>query len=489
MSVIPTNLGASHSLGGADVANAALWAEFERRRRADRLNRRKRVSEVQQILLEVQKERHSSTEGSVCHTPHSLSHSLSASASALPSPGRLLASSASTPPKRPSEVQLILAEVQQERLAAAGSALAQVPTASSVAVAPTPVHPAQTAASPQRRRLNFEASTIEGAGVAAATSPPRLATIKARLPRSPSPGRSTPSTARRSRSTPQLSVPRVRPESPATKRLSQAGSVGRGTPFETDEARNWAANLRRPPNRSSSPNGDRSGASNYCLGPQGPPEAYPAGGWDDRTACPRNFNGFDARLPPAPKMRPTLRLYGASSRISPGVQQVSSRGLLSGQQAAGASSSSRHGSASPAPSSGVCAAGGGSRARTASNRKTQIASDGAASENKARASLLLAEERLLEAGRRLEQLPDVGPGGSSGVEEAGIRVGVDSSATAVADNAAGETNAGLDVEAESRADELSNDATKPQPSLAVRSTTSEAATVESNAVREPIGPR
>lgn len=59
-----------------------------------------------------------------------------------------------------------------------------------------------------------------------------------------------------------------------------------GACFETGKAQEWAAGLRKSPRPASQPRGDIICETKTQLVP------YPAGGWDDRTACPRSFNGF-----------------------------------------------------------------------------------------------------------------------------------------------------------------------------------------------------
>jgi len=55
--------GGSDGNGAADTANAALWAEFERRRREDRQQRGRFVGDVQLILAEVRKQRDGAAKG------------------------------------------------------------------------------------------------------------------------------------------------------------------------------------------------------------------------------------------------------------------------------------------------------------------------------------------------------------------------------------------------------------------------------------------
>lgn len=59
-----------------------------------------------------------------------------------------------------------------------------------------------------------------------------------------------------------------------------------GTCFETGKAQEWAAGLRKSPRPASQTRGD------FICGTTTQPVAYPAGGWDNRTACPQSFNSF-----------------------------------------------------------------------------------------------------------------------------------------------------------------------------------------------------
>ncbi|CAE8614584.1 unnamed protein product [Polarella glacialis] len=256
---------------------ADFWAEFERRRRADRQLRRqqKKVSEVQLILEEVRNERTVSSKGTpdlkACPSPARAAcgangrgsggvglGSASASQSRLASPSPKKALSFSPSPRRPSEVQKILAEVQQERLAAAEASPGPKPTAK-------PKDPKATQAP-----IRPSTSSLRTA------SPSRPSTSSSARPTSATQNRHSTSSWR-------ASSPK-RPDSSSPKRRHQLNNVA------TSEAAQWAAGLRREKSRSAIgeiPLGDR-----YASGGSGQPVAYPAGGWDDRTACPKIFDKF-----------------------------------------------------------------------------------------------------------------------------------------------------------------------------------------------------
>jgi len=239
----------TNGVEAANAANAALWAEFERRRRADRQQRRQRSSEVQQLLLEVQKERSTGITEST--------------ASASPAMWRTPMTMSSS--KRVSEVQLLLAEVQQERLRA--SPQGKAPKLPLGDPAPLPIARRTT---PSPRQLSFEATALTS------TPPPksRSRSSTARLQRSASP--------QRSKSSPPPRVPRARSSTP--KRMHQLGAVA-GDAL----ARDWALRLRQP--AAARVENEVQGASKYSILEKPSLAAYPAGGWDDRVSCPPTFTG------------------------------------------------------------------------------------------------------------------------------------------------------------------------------------------------------
>jgi len=381
--------------GGAEAAHSVFWAEFERRRRADRLQRQARGSEVRKILEEVQQERHKITE----------------EFGTVPSAAVATVGIRNPSPKKASEVQQILAEVQRERQGAtavcegaaamcqgaaatcpAGAAVRPLATTAATAAAvavgaartPSPKRPAP------RRDANNGADSSLVAAATASPAPSPIATVAA-VPSPDSetsnteegrrrtavfvdddlwgkdedevaatgaggPGKtsSSPSQATKSNSqceeslefpprpgagglVPQTSAgsvvvsgvlaastPTLSP--PAKTRLLhvQGGSTQaspprrRGKPksqsppplqrtssprlkrvhqlprksfdcAEAQQALRWASSLRRLPSARAS--------SGWCGENEdeessAPPKAYPAGGWDDRTSCPKSFNGF-----------------------------------------------------------------------------------------------------------------------------------------------------------------------------------------------------
>lgn len=396
--------------GAVEAANAALWAEFERRRRADRQNRKGHVSEVQQILLEVQKER--SVDGSVCPTP-----SLWSCTPVVPSPGGRQAPLITPSPKRTSEVQQILAEVQQQRLVAAGadtvpgqgearrrangrgtalgSAVTKAARKGALGAPVAPVPDSRTATSPQRRKLSFEGtSTPVGASADTPVFVSGGCVAKARAGRSPSPSRRTrdPSPPALGRSSSQAAAqrpPRARSSTP--QRTLQVGAVGRC--FETDEARCWAAGLRRHAERASSPNDDAAGSSSrYTIGPQGPPEAYPAGRWDDRITCPKNFGGFPSKLAPPPRRTGAIKA------------SASSRYLEFRQATSDASTPQLRGFSPPSRLSSIHGGSSANTGRGGDSRRSRhnpFAVADAPNEANQIALLRVAEERMEQAAARL----------------------------------------------------------------------------------------
>jgi len=136
----------------AEDANAALWAEFNRRRKEDRLHRQgmRRGSEARQILSEVQQERDQGLGASAASsflgepaTPVGTSSSMLAlqlaaspgQGSCIGTPSFRSAGALSPGRRNDSEVQRMLAEVQEERRAAAAMSLRVVasPARSTVA--------------------------------------------------------------------------------------------------------------------------------------------------------------------------------------------------------------------------------------------------------------------------------------------------------------------------------------------------------------------
>jgi len=358
---------------GAEAPLAAWKAEFERRRRVDRQQRRleRGASEVQQILLEVQQERHATTDHSFCSkstasapgTPpasHRCSHSpnFSSGGHQLPKQERQVSS-----------LQQILADVQRERQAASAAAAAAVTSAKPEAAAtktkaariePKPQSKAASKAaakpssnlatvtipkampksaarpadstrssahSPQRRQLNFEGAVgskpqalkpREASATKQAQSGEKAAlpaSLPAALQRLQQQQQQQPHLPRQ-QGTSQPRKPRAaklrrsqspRPRSTSPKRRLEVGCVRQA--FENIMAQAWAADLRRY------------GADDCSSGKQ-QVQAFPAGGWDNRTTCPRLFSGRPGR--PQPQERPAERKGLARSSSAP--QIIRARG-------------------------------------------------------------------------------------------------------------------------------------------------------------------
>lgn len=252
----------SGDIVSADAANDVLWAEFQRRRRADREVRRKRISEVQQILLEVQQERLNSLDVLLLDSPAKRALNFSPS------------------PQKPSEVQQILAEVQQERLAAAIS-LASVPPSVKQPFQAASLTPSSLCAQtvPTKLYLCSEASQGFSAANIADTSAVRGVRLhgSSRNLRTSSPSCRTPvARSLQKIKSPSCAAPKPRAASTSPSRSS-----------ETRPSSAVVRTLQRPAGQSNA-----SPETQYVLGPKPKPEAYPAGGWDDRISCPPTFDGF-----------------------------------------------------------------------------------------------------------------------------------------------------------------------------------------------------
>ncbi|CAJ1382420.1 unnamed protein product [Effrenium voratum] len=219
----------------------SFWEEVQRRRREER--RRRKPSEVQQLLQDLRKERAQdpvqSPTGSEATAPGSGSE-------------RVVSVS-----PRGSEVQQILAEVRQERLTRTFPGVSRrQPKAQ-----PTPARtPARTA--PPRAPALAPASAPAPAAAERKASPVRRQLFK--------------EPERRGRVS--VTGTRDRDDSPALKRRHELGSLGSGS------VGLWSADLRR--------SGSPTGASQEDRFESTEAQAYPAGGWDTRTSCPRSFDDF-----------------------------------------------------------------------------------------------------------------------------------------------------------------------------------------------------
>ncbi|CAJ1437295.1 unnamed protein product, partial [Effrenium voratum] len=154
-------------------------------------------------------------------------------------------------------VQQILAEVRQERLTRTFPGVSRrQPKAQ-----PTPARtPARTA--PPRAPALAPASAPAPAAAERKASPVRRQLFK--------------EPERRGRVS--VTGTRDRDDSPALKRRHELGSLGSGS------VGLWSADLRR--------SGSPTGASQEDRFESTEAQAYPAGGWDTRTSCPRSFDDF-----------------------------------------------------------------------------------------------------------------------------------------------------------------------------------------------------
>eukprot|EP00438_Fugacium_kawagutii_P002289 Skav226048 [mRNA] locus=scaffold211:106333:113667:+ [translate_table: standard] len=128
----------------------SFWEEVQRRRREER-ERRQTTSEVQQLLQEVRKERSANPESVQSPT----------SGSEATRPGSEHRACSLSPPRQPSEVQKILAEIRQERCKASpASAGTQRTRPKAAPSAPAPknksVNPVQRKARRQRKSFSDE---------------------------------------------------------------------------------------------------------------------------------------------------------------------------------------------------------------------------------------------------------------------------------------------------------------------------------------------
>jgi len=295
---------------GAEVAHAALWSEFQRRRQEDRQRRPKRLSDVRQILKEVQQERHQNGEGASCE------NSLSAI-----SLDTLVAQRSSSPTKK-SEIMQLLAEVQEQRNSA-GSIDIRHPSAPSGIIKGT-THTSQTQARDSAEQAH---DTCSSASPEKNDQDGHPAVHSAKLIQNPSyvpatdhipslPKQSDRAAAKNShqdkqcaakqnsnRPPSQAGVRRPRRQSSGTclrrqssleeSRRHQFGAAV-STAFDGPLAEQWAANLRLSKATSQK-------ADSLHRGVQ----PYPAGEWDDRTSCPQTFQGFTSHSKPCPQDAPT----------------------------------------------------------------------------------------------------------------------------------------------------------------------------------------
>lgn len=250
----------------------SFWEEVQRRRREER-QRRQSTSEVQQLLKEVRKERRANPESVQSPT----------SGSEATGPGSENRAYSFSPPRQASEVEKILAEIRQERcFASPASARPARPAPKAQRVRPK--NPPQSEPMPRQK-----------------ASPVRKQLFK--------------DVKSHSSQSQQLSMTRTfsssstsRMESPS--RLLELGCLGKGC------TGSWSAQLRSylPSNGTQDePEADDRFAKTAV-------QAYPAGGWDSRTSCPRFFDNFPGgvikRNPneTLPRARSLPRLKASRSR-------------------------------------------------------------------------------------------------------------------------------------------------------------------------------
>eukprot|EP00930_Biecheleria_cincta_P044804 TRINITY_DN30856_c0_g1_i2.p1 TRINITY_DN30856_c0_g1~~TRINITY_DN30856_c0_g1_i2.p1 ORF type:complete len:319 (-),score=31.25 TRINITY_DN30856_c0_g1_i2:186-1118(-) len=264
------------STAESGATSSAFWAEFQRRRREDRQQRQQpsRISEVQQILIDVRKER--AADGcSTMNSPELEASRTLGSASPFhcnvggdaSSPQIRRTLSFSPSPRKPSEIQKILAEVQQERLAATGA-----PTSGArgkAAVCRQALFGSKTGSCQQQpvqsRQSSVSRKRHSSLGM----------TVSAKCqPNSVTGSRKPTSSRRRSTST-------------TPKRRHQIGSVSGSLTsgsFETSQSRDWGAGLRRNASLGSLRTKACGATENHDQAGDdagGKPVAYPAGG------CPK----------------------------------------------------------------------------------------------------------------------------------------------------------------------------------------------------------
>eukprot|EP00403_Amphidinium_massartii_P026769 CAMPEP_0178408032 /NCGR_PEP_ID=MMETSP0689_2-20121128/19731_1 /TAXON_ID=160604 /ORGANISM="Amphidinium massartii, Strain CS-259" /LENGTH=506 /DNA_ID=CAMNT_0020029117 /DNA_START=182 /DNA_END=1700 /DNA_ORIENTATION=- len=206
-----------------DASHNALWAEFERRRRADRLQRQRKGSEVQRILEEVKQERLAETfaDGGRNGSASSRTRSLS-------------------PGSGGSEVQRLLAELKQERQQLA-------------------------------MRANGASAMAPSTGTSCLSS--------------------SFSSPKKSRTAGSLSVCPLQQKGWQPTLDEQQGAWQLGQPA-------LLMYSNRGPTATAEGLGPGYGGAARrgrfrAFDPDSPaPKAYPAGGWDDRTACPRSFDAI-----------------------------------------------------------------------------------------------------------------------------------------------------------------------------------------------------
>eukprot|EP00931_Biecheleriopsis_adriatica_P040633 TRINITY_DN23290_c0_g1_i1.p1 TRINITY_DN23290_c0_g1~~TRINITY_DN23290_c0_g1_i1.p1 ORF type:complete len:384 (+),score=83.89 TRINITY_DN23290_c0_g1_i1:31-1152(+) len=279
-----------HVQQAGDVGHASFLAEFERRRREDRQRRQsqKKVSEVQQILQDVRQDRTFSGGDSAFPSPEKLVESAAKPSvladaaelgTRLSSPTRR-ALSFSPSPNKTSEVQQILAEVQKERLAAAS-------TGSAPAGKPVVVQ-SESSLRAKLPKAKAPAMTDRKSAISRSPSLPLQRKLSFEAP-----------AATEKRASSRCTRTRARAASNTPKRRHEIGGVG--SSFETTKTALWASNLRRTSScKVESGSGiekrkkskDESDAGGFDFDNKAPPAAYPAGGWDDRTACPSSFDLF-----------------------------------------------------------------------------------------------------------------------------------------------------------------------------------------------------
>lgn len=241
---------------GTSPASSALWEEFLRRRRDDRIQQREAKAQVREMLAQVQAERYQGladdgrgfvvTPGKTTKLGED-SPRLGAGQNAAPTEDNMaFAVGFASLSKEPTEIQQILREVQLERLATKQPhASVHHPVSPPSTVRSTPASPMGPGHCAERAGRRARVAMGVSAVAEEATKPARA---------SPTLG-----SAGRRRAAPHEREPSA---SPSPRRISRSNS----SPAMTRPSK--ASGTTRP--------------------------RYPAGGWDDRTSCPWSFEDFVA---------------------------------------------------------------------------------------------------------------------------------------------------------------------------------------------------
>mmetsp|Transcript_64799 Transcript_64799/g.118356 ORF Transcript_64799/g.118356 Transcript_64799/m.118356 type:complete len:367 (-) Transcript_64799:17-1117(-) len=293
---------------GKSFDHSDFWAEFERRRRADRARRQHGGSEVQRLLAAVKQERSTYLDSSVSTDV--------SDAAPLGSSAEFPVSGAS--PQKISEIQQLLVEVQREREAAKSELRG---TQKTLSLAPG-----------SRSKPSARGSKLSGTRPAARTPASKKAETSPPHKDQASPAASELTTAADSSAVSPTqdggSSVQSTSESQAVNATSGSSAAAAPKSFLAESmrsssalprARTCCSPLRRSPSsprqRSQEPRaGSASSASRLRARSLSAQRAeaketkleerpdkymgYPNGGWDDRTSCPISFDGFHGKPHP-----------------------------------------------------------------------------------------------------------------------------------------------------------------------------------------------